>query len=195
MASQVYNYLVWDGSMRVRLDAEPHRKVISLPWNLGKPLEAVPAITASVSSKELPDHLVIGSINYVSGRLLQLLEAAGVRAQYFPVRSVRAADGTEVASPKLFAVNFLCVVECFDFSRSEFTRRPEHLGGGIERIARLEIMESSLVNEPVAVMDELGEILIRRDLVESLRQHRIRGCRWREIETVRLPQTEWPVES
>jgi hypothetical protein len=198
MTGHRYSYLVWDGSMRVRLDAEPHRQLISLHWNMGKRFHEVPAIKAKVSvakADELPDHIVIGNINYVSERLKGILDDVGASVQCLPVVEMRSRRGDSIESPRFYAVNFLVSIPCFDFEHAEYTRRSEQLGGGIERIARLEILEPRLEGAPVAVMDELGELLVRRDVVERLREAGIHGCRWREIEDVRLPQTDWPAES
>lgn len=192
-----YHYLAWDGSMRVRLDAEPHRELISLNWNMGESLVGVPRISAAVNTKAPPDHMVIGRINYVSSHLKSVLEHSSVNAQFFPVADLRTRRGEPLNAVTFFAMNVLDRVSCIDRERSELEYEPPELGGGIQRVMRLHLLEAALNGWPLVVPSELGGafMLMRRDVAERLRAAGVRGCRWREIEEFRLPQTTWPEES
>lgn len=194
MPQHEYNYLVWKGSLRVNLEAEPHDALLRLYWQGGERLQDVPRITATVSTQKLPDHMWIGRIEYVSLKLRNLLQAAGAEAEFFPVAEMITRRGKRIATA-YFAMNVLRIADCFDYERSEFSRYPPELGGGPFSVERLAIHERLLHNAPLAVMRPFSLNLLRRDLVERMRAEQIHGSVWHEIESYADAMPVRPEES
>jgi hypothetical protein len=79
-----------------------------------------PGITLELRWRHPPaDFFEPGTLFTVSDRLKAVLEGAGARAEFLPVRVTRR--GKEVAGRSFYFCNVLDLVDCFDLDRGEYT--------------------------------------------------------------------------
>lgn len=141
--------------------------------------DVFPATTLQFRSRtKNPDYLEIGPMIVASERLGAFFVQKEINVELLEVsveQKFRHLD------EKYYCVNFLDVIACMDYEKSEYQEFRPEAGGGILNIDMLYLNEAKINNSRLFIMEERVLTLVREDLVNSLRQEKFTGIEFKEL--------------
>jgi len=139
-----------------------------------------PYTEVALSAHGNPDIICVGSLDLVSQKLRDRLEAEGVNAEFLPVEVTEKGGRS---SKRYYELNLLTMLACLDQARSRFTEFPIEAGGGLFRIHELHIDQSRAGNSSAFILKEKPMVIVRHDVAMRLQSLGFVGLKLKQLPT------------